>query len=65
MLPEVDAEVETGTIDGEDVTAIGTVAAVAGDSKKTLRDHLRKTLYRKGSSSGELLVALLLIRPGL
>lgn len=54
LVPEADAEV--GVVDGEVGNAYVSASSPIGDeaSKKALRDHLRKTLSKKGSYSGAL-----------
>jgi hypothetical protein len=48
---DVDVDVDSGMIDGEEVNAVGTLTVGADDeSKKTLRDQLRKTLANKTST---------------
>jgi hypothetical protein len=50
-----DPDGDGSNVDEGEVTAVGTIAATSGDedSKKTLREHLRKTLSRRSSLSGE------------
>ncbi|KDQ62528.1 hypothetical protein JAAARDRAFT_189835 [Jaapia argillacea MUCL 33604] len=50
LVPEADVEVDT--VEGEEGSAIGRVAAPSADedSKKHLRDQLRRTLSNKGSN---------------
>ena len=50
-----DLGVDESVVGEEEVTATGEVSAGAGDdeSKKTLRDQLRRTLTQRASSSGE------------
>lgn len=52
LVPEADAEV--GVADGEVGNAYVSASSPIGDeaSKKALRDHLRKTLSKKGSYTG-------------
>jgi hypothetical protein len=52
LVPEADAEV--GIMDGEAGNAYVRASPPAGDeaSKKALRDHLRRTLNKKGSYPG-------------
>ena len=46
LVHDVDAEVETMT--SEEITAVGQVDDIAGEeSRKSLRDHLRRTLSKK------------------
>lgn len=54
MLQDADTDVDTA--EGEDVTVMGHVETSAGDddSKKMLRDQLRKTLSHRQSRSGQL-----------
>ena len=56
LVPEADAEV--GVADGEVGNAYVSASSPIGDeaSKKALRDHLRKTLSKKGSYTGALSV---------
>jgi hypothetical protein len=54
-----DAGADLAAIDDGEISAVGTLAAGSSDedSKKTLRDQLRKTLSQKTSFSGEIMMS--------